>query len=141
MAKKLIIRDTATTINAYPHDGALEESTVSTAALAILDDATNADILATLGVTSLQWKEDGSSLGYTGIDNGLDDTILAIDFQSNITATLNGTTLEIDAVSGGEAFPVGAVYLNITGVNPATELGYGTWSAGTLDGSFLYVRT
>jgi len=25
-------------------------------------------------------------------------------------------------------FPVGAVYLNITGVNPGTELKYGTWS-------------
>ena len=25
-------------------------------------------------------------------------------------------------------FPVGSIYLNITGVNPATELGYGTWT-------------
>ena len=33
------------------------------------------------------------------------------------------------ASAGGEAFPVGAVYINVTGVNPATELGYGTWSA------------
>ncbi len=31
--------------------------------------------------------------------------------------------------SSSEAFPVGAVYINVTGVNPATELGYGTWSA------------
>jgi len=29
---------------------------------------------------------------------------------------------------GTEAFPVGAVYINITGTNPGTELGYGTWS-------------
>lgn len=29
---------------------------------------------------------------------------------------------------GGEAFPVGALYLSVTGVNPTTELGYGTWS-------------
>lgn len=28
-----------------------------------------------------------------------------------------------------QAFPVGAVYVNVTGVNPATELGYGTWTA------------
>lgn len=28
-----------------------------------------------------------------------------------------------------QAFAVGAVYINVTGVNPATELGYGTWSA------------
>lgn len=33
------------------------------------------------------------------------------------------------SVPAGEAFPVGAVYINVTGVNPATELGYGTWSA------------
>lgn len=30
---------------------------------------------------------------------------------------------------GGEAFPVGAIYINTTGIDPATELGYGTWSA------------
>lgn len=30
---------------------------------------------------------------------------------------------------GAEAFPVGAIYLSVTGVNPATELGYGTWAA------------
>lgn len=27
-----------------------------------------------------------------------------------------------------QAFPVGAVYVNVSGVNPATELGYGTWA-------------
>jgi len=30
---------------------------------------------------------------------------------------------------GSEAFAVGGVYINLTGVNPATELGYGTWAA------------
>ena len=29
--------------------------------------------------------------------------------------------------SGGQAFAIGGVYLNITGVNPAAELLYGTW--------------
>lgn len=33
-----------------------------------------------------------------------------------------------DTVSAFQAFKVGCVYINITGVNPATELGYGTWS-------------
>lgn len=28
-----------------------------------------------------------------------------------------------------EPFKVGSIYMNVTGVNPATELGYGTWSA------------
>ena len=34
----------------------------------------------------------------------------------------------ISGLGGGPAFPVGALYLNITGVNPGTELGYGTWT-------------
>lgn len=37
----------------------------------------------------------------------------------------------IDYPSGShthQAFPVGSIYLNVTGVNPATELGYGTWT-------------
>ena len=33
---------------------------------------------------------------------------------------------EEDAVP--EPFPVGAIYLSVTGVNPNTELGYGTWT-------------
>jgi len=42
----------------------------------------------------------------------------------------------IAEAGGGPAFPIGAVYLNVTGVNPATELGYGTWSQ-IAQGQFL----
>lgn len=28
-----------------------------------------------------------------------------------------------------QAFPVSAIYVNVSGVNPGTELGYGTWTA------------
>lgn len=37
---------------------------------------------------------------------------------------------------GSFQFPIGAVYLNVTGVNPSTELGYGTWSQ-TAQGQML----
>jgi hypothetical protein len=30
--------------------------------------------------------------------------------------------------AGSQAFPVGALYLSVTNTNPATSLGYGTWS-------------
>lgn len=33
------------------------------------------------------------------------------------------------APPAGEAFPVGAIYLSVTGVDPSIELGYGTWDA------------
>ncbi len=39
-----------------------------------------------------------------------------------------GETTKHSHAGGGFQFPVGAVYLNVTGTNPATELGYGTWS-------------
>jgi len=39
-----------------------------------------------------------------------------------------GETDKHSHAGGGFQFPVGAVYLNVTGTNPATELGYGSWS-------------
>ena len=40
-----------------------------------------------------------------------------------------GQTAKHSHAGGGSfQFPVGAVYLNVTGTNPATELGYGTWT-------------
>lgn len=44
---------------------------------------------------------------------------------SGIDITNNVISLDFSI----EPFPVGAIYTSVTGVNPATELGYGTWSA------------
>ncbi len=41
-----------------------------------------------------------------------------------------------DEAGGGQAFAVGGVYFNVTGVNHATELGYGTW-AQIAQGQFI----
>ena len=45
---------------------------------------------------------------------------------------------EEDAVP--EPFPVGAYYFNSTGVDPNTELGYGTWTQ-VAQGQFLVGHT
>lgn len=62
------------------------------------------------------------------LDSGAFDTL---DFVgAGVSVSASGSTATVSVPGGaGEAFPVGAVYINVTGVNPGTELGYGTWSA------------
>lgn len=46
-----------------------------------------------------------------------------------ITDVLGRDVTPATASSGGEAFPVGAVFIAVVGTDPATLLGYGTWVA------------
>ena len=44
------------------------------------------------------------------------------------TSTAKWRAWVVNQLAAAEAFKVGGVYINTTGTNPATELGYGTWT-------------
>jgi hypothetical protein len=49
-----------------------------------------------------------------------------VGVEEGSTPTFAGATINGWLVT--EPIQVGGIYLNMTGVNPATELGYGTWT-------------
>ena len=58
-----------------------------------------------------------------------DDFLVAFVLSDHSLRAWDGAAWSVIGGSGSQAFPVGSIYTNVTGVNPGTELGYGTWSA------------
>lgn len=79
--------------------------------------------LGSSGQAALQFQDEGSNLGTAG-------TVTTLNFTGGgVTASRAGNAVTVNVPSGAQAFPVGSVFIAVVATDPATLLGYGTWSA------------
>lgn len=73
---------------------------------------------------------------YTKLSKLWNTTLTNLAVMNDAIAGAQMTIVDTPTTGTREAFPIGAIYLNATGVNPANELGYGTW-VQVAQGKFL----
>lgn len=90
----------------------------------------------TANVDGRDVSADGATLDALDSNALLDSDLLDEDDMSSDSSTNPASQQSIKAYiaseisdAKSELYPVGVIYTNITGTNPATELGFGTWSA------------